>query len=71
MTDAETVLPGRLSIHPTEWFMSHATASVPCPTKQPMEVPPKAMVSSPKGTKTVAKGRTMRFVSRKYEENWP
>ena len=63
---AGKVLPGRLSIHPTEWFISHARAQVTLLNSTPIILPPKARLISPQGTNNPAKGRTIRFVSKKY-----
>ena len=62
-----TVLPGRVSIHSTAWFIAHERAQVILLKYMPAVQPPNAMLISPQGTSKVAKGSTIRFAKRKYE----
>ena len=62
---AETVHPGRLSIHATEWFIAHESAQVTLLNHTPITDPPNAIDTNPQGTKRLAKGSTIRLVSRK------
>lgn len=62
---AETVHPGRLSIHVTEWFIAHESAQVTLLNQMPATDPPNAIDTNPQGTKRLAKGSTIRLVSRK------
>ena len=63
---ALTVLPGKLSIHPTDSFIIHAKRQVTLPISTPNQLPPSTILISPNGTNSVAKGNTIRLVSRKY-----
>ena len=63
---AGIVLPGKLSIHPTLWFIAQESAHVILLKTIPAPLPPRTMLINPQGTKNVAIGSTSRFANRKY-----
>ena len=71
LTETGRVLPGRDSIHATEWFITHAKPYVIFVHHTPITDPPNAILTNPQGTNMVAKGNTIRLVSRKYELTYP